>query len=627
MTFQCFCGDWRFKNAHFVIDEVRKEVCRDLPIFGAIDGREYCVLHFPEKGKQEAFNEVLRDRLTEDSWDFRMVYFPGELQLKGSELSADANFNHAIFSESVDFSSSKLCGRFDFFDSKFQKGANFFDCKFIGQVNFNGAEFSEYAQFAVADFALNSNASFTQTIFESVSFDAAKFHTDVSFQRSLFKVKLDFGDSRFYKKADFSKIKFEDGCAAIFERTVFSEGCSFDLVEFDRADFKEVEFGTISNAFQRAGFVRCRFKESAQFTESKFFAKADFQDAVFLKATYFERATFAKMANFHTAIFGDDVFFSDTFFGYKHQRGLKSSQVIFDGAEFAEDSRVFFENTWFSWHTSFDYVKFRGHVFFSGSATNQVFDDVFEKHAFWGLLSFRNTTFEKPEKVFFRNVRLRPSWFANSAFDLKKINFSDVYWTCKEFNEKAIHEELEVLSKRANFNTKRLLEISLRQLADNAEINGRFSEASGFRKMAFETERLIRKAGSEKWWREELICFDLIKNVPQKLKSVPYDLGSALYRLSSFYGESSIRAFFVLLVIITAFAIFYSLPVSLFADTTPRRLTIFEALFYSLRVMVLQRPEPFPMNSLAKGLVALESVLAPLQLALLALALRRKFMR
>lgn len=52
-----------------------------------------------------------------------------------------------------------------------------------------------------------------------------------------------------------------------------------------------------------------------------------------------------------------------------------------------------------------------------------------------------------------------------------------------------------------------------------------------------------------------------------------------------------------------------------------------EALFYALRISALQRPEPQPHNNFAKGLVAFETILVPLQAALLALAIRRKFMR
>lgn len=51
------------------------------------------------------------------------------------------------------------------------------------------------------------------------------------------------------------------------------------------------------------------------------------------------------------------------------------------------------------------------------------------------------------------------------------------------------------------------------------------------------------------------------------------------------------------------------------------------ALTYSLAVISLQKPEPKPLTGTAQTLVLLETILGPVQAALLALAIRRKFMR
>ena len=51
------------------------------------------------------------------------------------------------------------------------------------------------------------------------------------------------------------------------------------------------------------------------------------------------------------------------------------------------------------------------------------------------------------------------------------------------------------------------------------------------------------------------------------------------------------------------------------------------ALAYSAGVMTLQKPEPRPATIAGQTLVLLETVLGPVQAALLALAIRRKFMR
>ncbi len=58
---------------------------------------------------------------------------------------------------------------------------------------------------------------------------------------------------------------------------------------------------------------------------------------------------------------------------------------------------------------------------------------------------------------------------------------------------------------------------------------------------------------------------------------------------------------------------------------TPLRFT--QAIVYSFEVSILQKPEPKPVTLTAHFLIGLETVLGPLQAAMLALAIRRKFMR
>jgi hypothetical protein len=49
--------------------------------------------------------------------------------------------------------------------------------------------------------------------------------------------------------------------------------------------------------------------------------------------------------------------------------------------------------------------------------------------------------------------------------------------------------------------------------------------------------------------------------------------------------------------------------------------------YYSAAVMTFQRPDPRPATTAAHTVVLLQTILGPLQAALLALAIRRKFMR
>jgi len=62
-------------------------------------------------------------------------------------------------------------------------------------------------------------------------------------------------------------------------------------------------------------------------------------------------------------------------------------------------------------------------------------------------------------------------------------------------------------------------------------------------------------------------------------------------------------------------------------DRVGQPLEFSRALTYSLAVMSLQRPEPRPLTNWAHTPVTFETILGPVQAALLALAIRRKFMR
>ena len=125
-------------------------------------------------------------------------------------------------------------------------------------------------------------------------------------------------------------------------------------------------------------------------------------------------------------------------------------------------------------------------------------------------------------------------------------------------------------------------------------------------------------------------------------------LGGLLWRrewwhwFASGYSERLVRSVAVLVAIWLLFALLYT-QVSFVrwepkiddlaqaragrAGSWVEPLNLAEALGYSAAVMTLQKPEPRPASLTAKNLVLLESILRPGQAALLALAVRRRFMR
>ena len=95
-----------------------------------------------------------------------------------------------------------------------------------------------------------------------------------------------------------------------------------------------------------------------------------------------------------------------------------------------------------------------------------------------------------------------------------------------------------------------------------------------------------------------------------------------LYWALSGYGGRATRAFLVLIGICAAFAALYKV------FGPPKLGDLGQALVYSLGAVARLNPEPRPTEpGLFQSLVLVEGLLAPLQIALLALAVRRKVMR
>lgn len=536
-TFKCHCADWKFKNAFFIVDEVREKVCRDLPFYAEKDGKRYCVLHYPDKEKAADFLPIYEARLKEDYWDFRMVFFPIWLKIEeNSELHKSVDFGHATFAERVNFKNNKFHGGLEFFDAKFEENAYFFNSNFEASVNFNSVEFKKAGDFTGSVF--HTRATFRKTLFNRGAFSSVDFLKDANFADAIFLERADFSRAKFRSVADFNNVRFPESGLVKFYDTNFYGSSKFENSQFSEADFSKAKFMCSEHISDSTKFTKCGFTDTVRFEGAEFHNRTDFEKTRF-KTAHFEGAMFVSSINFTEAVFNEDAFFNRTKFGFQKDGHLKTTQVNFNGAEFK--MRAFFDDAWFSWHTFFDYAHFAGPLFFRGRSDNHVFDDVFEEHAFWGMLSFTNTTVEKPELVYFQTVRLRPSWFVNNVFDLRKVNLIDINWG-KIGNKSYIDKEIALLRKNAESNSNRLIAITFRQIADNAESNNRFDEASKFRRLAFEVERQIRVEKSKAWWAEEVSLTEFFSNFVSKLREVPFDLAHFLYRISSYYGENSIRA-------------------------------------------------------------------------------------
>jgi hypothetical protein len=440
--------------------------------------------------------------------------------------------------------------------------------------DFRGVWFPDKVHFAKFEFtaAVNFNDA---TFSAEVDFTFTTFSTAASFSCASFIKGVHFGGARFRADADFSGAIF--GAEAGFYETNFS----------GKADFNSAKFRAGAN------FSSAAFSGEAEFSGTDFSAKADFNDA-----------SFSEMVHFNNAIFSAGADFSDTWFRRDADFTVSSFMADADFRAAIFSAEAFFNDATFHAEAAFSDTRFDDHVRFAGSERKPVFDS----GSSFGLQFAR---IQKPDYISFHTLTLRPHWFVN--VDPRKFEFTNVDWKWCGINEEiASLKEIDVSSPY------HMLAIACRHLAVNAEENHRYQEASRFRYMAMDAKRLGRWRGADfrrlSWW----------------------------YWLASGYSERVLRAFMVLMGIMLISAALYTHVgfcrweprIASEADLTITKrdevgapLTLSRALHYSAAVITLQRPEPRPATTAAQTIVLLESIVGPVQAALMALAIRRKFMR
>lgn len=382
-----------------------------------------------------------------------------------------------------------------------------------------------------------------------------------------------------------SKEKIADFMPAINSK-LSNEDFDFQAVWFP------VKVSFINHSFkQDASFRLAVFDEEADFFGATFEGEASFSGAKFNRIAIFQHTTFTRKANFVRSEFGKEaIFLSTTFNG----RALFNKAVFDDVADF--------DGATFKAEANFLATTFRSYAKFLSDISDP---PMFSEEA---DVAFKELLLEKQGHISFHTVTLRPHWFLN--VDSRKFDFINVRWLFR-----SIKEDVRSLSKLRNSQPYKLLAIAYRHLAVNAEESHRYEEASRFRYLAMDVQRQEAKHGIAfwrlHWW----------------------------YWLASGYGERIGRALLFWIAILVAFAVLYTKvgfnqpslnatkEVIELQDTDGLPLSKSQALVYSFEVMILQKPEPKPLTWAARSLVGAETILGPLQAALLALAIRRKFMR
>ena len=226
--------------------------------------------------------------------------------------------------------------------------------------------------------------------------------------------------------------------------------------------------------------------------------------------------------------------------------------------------------------------------------------------------------------------------------DVRKVDFTDVRWhgirDAKEFRNtrhifkervkntiealkdrrlrqawqklttNALIEEIEALEKHEVISPYTLLAQACQRLAANAEENRNHLHASEFNYWAMDAQRKLQQASVFAPWR--LIWW---------------------YWALSGYGERTWRSAMWLVGILVGFALLYLLVGHVeVEELSPSGIwqAFSQGIVYSLGVMSRQAERLTGSEStLLRSLVFIEGILGPLQIALFALALRRRFMR
>lgn len=452
---------------------------------------------------------------------------------------------------------------------------------------------------------------------DEIDFHGFTFDASVDCYKAYFNKAASFNYTTFSESADFRAVVFKKYCGFIGvkfkERVIFKDTSFFQDAYFTSSQYdKEAIF--ITTYFQKSSFFNdTHFAEKADFYNSQFLKRADFSRAVFVDSASFDRTHFFDECDFRYSVFGSYAYLRDSTFDLK---------VDFKFIEIHKDFEL-------------NFSTFKDSIVFSGIEFSMIrLSSIFSENA---RIIFESANIKFPKKAMFHSVTLCPSWFVN--IDPREFIFTNVIWEKADGNNKNVLSEIEDLKDRRVSNPYRLLIIACNQLSVNAEENNRYEEASGFRRMVLETQRLERKEKQKIWlanfghtFKREINLSNFfsysgtaIKNSWSLIKTFPSDVLHFLYRIFSGYGERWFRAFCWLIAIWLIWAILYATPICDFIEKEKYSFSYW--IGYSLNVITLQRPEPKPANAFTMIILGLEVLFAPLQAALLILAVRRKFMR
>lgn len=425
-----------------------------------------------------------------------------------------------------------------------------------------------------------TDKNFSKRIFVAkVDFSGAVFNGAAFFKSSTFAREARFVGTRFTERAIFSGAKFLLDAKFLVAKFTFAEFASTTFSKSRETDFELATFEG-SAWFDWSTFGEVNFKVT------KFSEAADFKNTVFEGECRFEETNFSstKEVSFYRAKFSGDVFFDKTKF---------CNKLSFNSTVFGNNSDIIFRGAEFHDRVSFRYATSEGYIRFIEPKPGPKF-----------RLRFDEAAFEKATRISFHTTTLYPHWFVNvdpRKFVFTDVNWRNLYWEGQLKNRNIDRELLKLEEVGVKDQALKLLSIATRQLAVNSEENNLYEDATKFRYMSMESRRL------------------------EDTKRLRFSrLLTWLYKWTSGYGESWSWALLILFGIWLLFGIIYWLVGDFGAEV---RLNFWQGLGYSSNVMLFQKPDIRTNSDVTFTIRTIQTIAAPLQAALLALAIRRKFMR
>ncbi len=409
-----------------------------------------------------------------------------------------------------------------------------------------------------------------------LAFEAHRKKQGDNFSYFVFPEEINFEGKKFQEEVNFY--------SATFSQTArFSNAIFFKRADFSKTTFTKKAFFNWVNFVEHASFGQTDFTGEAYFLGATFSQGVDFLGAKFTDNALFLDVTFNNTANFSNANFAQIVDFS---------RAIFSEGTDFEGTDFRTGCVKFLSST------------FKGRSLFTSKKESDLMFPIFSAVQ---EVDFRSVSIDPPDSVTFIEADLRKCLFLKT--NLQKVNFFGVDWPYIKKGRFGVYDEKKIGEEKREDRPIFLAHVEslYRQLKKNYEDNRDYERAGHFHY----GEKEMRRKNTKTTFGLKFLLI--------------------LYKWLSGYGESFLHPLFWIGILLCLSMIAY-LSFGISPKGGPRLIfknpgDWLQALHYSFRVMTLLRPDDLTPIGGGKVIHTIQSILGPLFIALLALAVRQKLKR